>query len=158
VPLVLRARGLAPARVDWPVHHVDLLPTLLELAGLPAPTGAAGIALGPALRGETAPPASRDIYVDVGSEVSAYRGDVFVRARFGEDLAGAAEGSRDAFRWDADGGWRPIAAPADLAALAARHADARAPLRFAPELDRVDEEHLRALGYLEPEAKRSQDR
>ena len=34
VPLVLWAEPLAPARLDAPVRHVDILPTMLEAAGL----------------------------------------------------------------------------------------------------------------------------
>jgi arylsulfatase len=43
VPLVIRGEGVAPARrLDVPVHHVDLMPTLLELLGVPVPDGLAG--------------------------------------------------------------------------------------------------------------------
>lgn len=37
VPLLLRVPGLSPARVASPVSLVDVLPTLVELAGLPRP-------------------------------------------------------------------------------------------------------------------------
>ena len=36
VPLVLWARELTPARIDSPVQHVDVLPTMLEAAGIDA--------------------------------------------------------------------------------------------------------------------------
>ena len=36
VPLVLWARELTPARIDSPVRHVDVLPTMLEAAGIDA--------------------------------------------------------------------------------------------------------------------------
>ena len=50
VPFLVRAPGLAPGRHRDPVGHVDVLPTLLELAGLPVPEGLRGTALGPLLR------------------------------------------------------------------------------------------------------------
>jgi arylsulfatase len=55
VPFVLVAPGLRPGRSPQLVHHVDVLPTLLDLLGLDPP--------------------------DVGDEVSAYRGDRFERLR-----------------------------------------------------------------------------
>jgi arylsulfatase len=79
VPFLLRAPGLPPGRRREVVHHVDILPTLLDLAGLPAPAEARGIALGPALRGETSFP-ERTVFCDVGAEVGAYRRDLFLRA------------------------------------------------------------------------------
>ncbi|MBW2288365.1 MAG: sulfatase [Deltaproteobacteria bacterium] len=45
VPLILRAPGLTPERRDDLVSHVDIAPTLLELAGLRASSDASGVAL-----------------------------------------------------------------------------------------------------------------
>ena len=54
VPLVLWAPGrIAPLRSDALVESIDLLPTLLELAGVPVPRGLQGRSLGRLLRGET---------------------------------------------------------------------------------------------------------
>lgn len=57
VPLVIRPPGgLAEgAEIEAMVQHVDLVPTLLTAAGLPARDGLAGRDLGPLLRGETLP-------------------------------------------------------------------------------------------------------
>jgi arylsulfatase A-like enzyme len=52
VPLIVRAPGVAPGRVvDRPVELVDLMPTLLEMAGLPSNSEAQGKSLVPLLRG-----------------------------------------------------------------------------------------------------------
>jgi choline-sulfatase len=54
VPLILWAPGrIAPLRSDALVESIDLLPTLLELVGVPVPRGVQGRSLGPVLRGET---------------------------------------------------------------------------------------------------------
>jgi arylsulfatase len=153
VPFLLRAPGLAAQRIAAPVHHVDLLPTLLELVGLPQPPGAAGVALGPGLRGEAALPGDRDLFVDVGAEVSLYRGDTFLRARLGDDLGPVQQGSRQAFRWQSGSVWQPIEPSPELAHRAEQYAAERAVLRRAPPLGSDDEARLRALGYLEPEAR-----
>jgi len=53
VPLMLRGPGIAPGtRIDDTVGLVDLLPTALDLLGVPVPNGLqpAGVSLGPALR------------------------------------------------------------------------------------------------------------
>lgn len=53
VPLIIWAPGrVAPRRSDALVESIDLLPTLLELAGVPVPRGLQGRSLGPILRGE----------------------------------------------------------------------------------------------------------
>ncbi len=58
VPLILRAPGVAAGRVvDHAAQTIDLAPTLLELAGVPAPPAMEGRSLLPALRGER--PAAR---------------------------------------------------------------------------------------------------
>ncbi len=45
VPLVVRGPGVAPARVATPVSLVDVVPTILEVAGVPIPTTIAGRSL-----------------------------------------------------------------------------------------------------------------
>ncbi len=57
VPLVL-AGGRVPRgrRLDWPVSHLHLMPTLLEAAGLPALPGADGRSLWRAVSGRRADP------------------------------------------------------------------------------------------------------
>ncbi len=45
VPLVLWGKGIAPGRDDRPARHVDLVPTILGLLGLPAPAGLPGRSL-----------------------------------------------------------------------------------------------------------------
>ncbi len=45
VPLVIAAPGLAPGVVEIPVSLVDVMPTLLELAGVPAVAGLSGRSL-----------------------------------------------------------------------------------------------------------------
>jgi arylsulfatase A-like enzyme len=37
VPLILHGTGVSPGAVDAPVAHVDITPTILDLAGVPAP-------------------------------------------------------------------------------------------------------------------------
>jgi arylsulfatase A-like enzyme len=62
VPLVIAAPdGLGAGRtVDEQVRGVDLLPTILDLAGLPSPGGLDGVSLVPAMRGRSGevPPAA----------------------------------------------------------------------------------------------------
>jgi len=51
VPLVIRAPGFTPRRVNELVRQVDVLPTVLELVGLSIPSALAGRSLVQALRG-----------------------------------------------------------------------------------------------------------
>lgn len=55
VPLVMRVPGVAARVVDAPVSLVDVMPTLLDLAGVEGPPGMNGRTLGPALRGGSIP-------------------------------------------------------------------------------------------------------
>jgi arylsulfatase A-like enzyme len=57
VPFVIRAPGIAPRRVADVVRTVDLMPTVLDLAGLPVPHQAVGRSLRDALEGAALPSA-----------------------------------------------------------------------------------------------------
>jgi arylsulfatase A-like enzyme len=57
IPLIVRGPGIVPARVTaTPVMNTDWLPTLLELAGAPAPTGLDGKSFARLLRGDPVEP------------------------------------------------------------------------------------------------------
>jgi arylsulfatase A-like enzyme len=148
VPLLLRAPGLPPGRRRDPVHHVDVAPTLLELAGLPVPPDARGLALGPHLRSGSPLP-ERLLFCDVGTDVSAYAGDRFLRASR-SDPRQPFQFSQQ--RWDGGDRWEPMASvPEDLARLDAYLARSER-MRPIPEtLSESDRARLRALGYLDEE-------
>jgi N-sulfoglucosamine sulfohydrolase len=77
VPLVIRWPGQVPARVasDAMVSLVDLAPTLLQAAGLPALPDTSGRALQPLWRGE--PADSRDrVFVERERHANVRRGDL----------------------------------------------------------------------------------
>jgi arylsulfatase A-like enzyme len=59
VPLVVRAPALGAARYAGVTRSIDVLPTLLGLAGVPVPSGAGGVDLSAALRRRVAPRALR---------------------------------------------------------------------------------------------------
>ena len=52
VPLMIWLPGVPARRIAAPVEHVDVLPTLLDLLGMPVPPGTAGQSLVPLLLGE----------------------------------------------------------------------------------------------------------
>ncbi len=54
-PLLMRAPGIEPGRVGEVVRLVDVLPTALDLLGVPLPPAREGTSLLPALRGQSAP-------------------------------------------------------------------------------------------------------
>ncbi len=156
VPLILRAPGLSPERRSEVVSHVDILPTLLELAGLPVPEAISGVALGPVLRdGEPLP--DRYVYCDNGSQLSAYRDDTFTYLVFAEDAweVSSAEETTVATRsqplqWQGD--WRgktwkkipPQPLPPEIQRYIAR-------VRKMERLPPAEEEfirQLRSMGYV----------
>ena len=55
VPLIVRGPGgfVGPKMIEAPVSHMDLFPTVCELAGIPAPAWLQGKSLLPLVRGET---------------------------------------------------------------------------------------------------------
>jgi len=62
VPLMIRGPGIAPGRVEAPVSHIDVVPTLLDLLGRPAPGSLPGRSLGPSLADTRCAP-GRDVFV-----------------------------------------------------------------------------------------------
>ncbi len=56
VPMLVRAPGGVTAEIDAPVSHLDIMPTILELAGLDAPEDLDGFSLMHSLRTGEAPP------------------------------------------------------------------------------------------------------
>lgn len=63
IPLIVRAPGGKPRVVDTPVSLVDVMPTLLDLAGVTGPVGMNGVSLAPTIHGEAAP--ARPILVEL---------------------------------------------------------------------------------------------
>ena len=148
IPLVLRAPGLAPGRRTEPVHHVDVAPTLLELAGLAVPADARGLALGPFLQEARLIP-ERLLFCDVGDDVSAYAADRFLRASRA-DKRKPFEFS--AQRWNAARRWEPIPSEAGDQAKLDAYLALHPRMHPIPEtLSEADRARLRALGYLDDE-------
>jgi tetratricopeptide (TPR) repeat protein len=145
VPFIVVAPGLEPGRSQELVHHVDVLPTLLELLGVERPAGEAGLPLGRYWRDGRVLP-ERVLYTDVGDEVSAYQGDRFERLRMDEYRE-----TNEAFRWSADTGWEPAETQSSLHETLAGYAAQSAPIEPTAAPDAAEQERLRALGYLEPE-------
>jgi arylsulfatase len=154
VPFLLRAPGLEPGRADALVSHVDVMPTLLELAGLAVPEGLSGLPLGPYLR-EGRPLPERIVYCDVGWELGAYGGDGFLRlatpsSPWSTDPGHVTRPPEVGFRyeWPSDGSWSLRGRELDVPEPIARYAIEAVPMRRAtsPEADELD--RLRALGYV----------
>jgi arylsulfatase A-like enzyme len=163
VPFVIAAPGVAPERIDSVVGHVDLAPTLLELAGLDPLEDSTGVSLVPLMRGDQALP-PRSIISDIGHELGVYDADGFLIVKvirpdgFAAPLADAREAIReqrlDWQRFDkvlSDGrvSWqkRPDARlPDAVRDYVSREVSPVAARAMSDE----DVERLRALGYLPP--------
>lgn len=57
IPLIVHLPGAAPRVVTTPVSLADVMPTILDLVGVQAPTGMNGLSLAPAIRGTGDAPA-----------------------------------------------------------------------------------------------------
>ncbi len=158
VPLILRAPGLLPGRRGETVHHVDIAPTLLALAGLAPDENASGVDLG-ALLGT--PPQSlpkRYVYTDIGSEVSAYHDAGLVRVTGVEEpLKPTEERGTGAtplwlqYRWQPGAAWELDRSPQRRPRELEIYLEGAVPESRTPSLELDTIERLRALGYGVPE-------
>ncbi len=161
VPLVFAHPALAgvPRRIAAPAAGVDLLPTLLDAAGVAAPAGGDGVSLLPLLlERESAPAlaaelARRSRLSELGPLVALRRGaHKLIRARDGSseelyDLARDGREARARRAGDAAPSWRaPLAA--ELEARLRREGP-RAGSAAPAEAEADFEARLRALGYVE---------
>ena len=151
VPFLLRAATLEPGRRAEIVHHVDVLPTLLDLAGLAIPDDARGVALGPIVRFEEALPA-RQVYCDIGSQLSAYTEQGFVQIHdlegaWGKGLGGGAP-AWERFAWKPGYPWRLLErGRGQLPDEIREYASTAEKMDRLPPPDPAVIEQLRALGY-----------
>jgi arylsulfatase A-like enzyme len=153
VPLILRAPGLVPAgqRIGSDVGLIDVMPTLLDLLGLPLPGRTEGRSLVPLLRGDDGSNAPA-LFADVGDKVAVRHGGLkwIVDEKTGSaevfDLASDPKETRSVL------GTRAL--PREPAAWLAEFRRLCPRTGPAPPVggDRIDpavRDKLRALGYLE---------
>lgn len=155
IPLVVRMPGADTGRrVDRVVSLVDVMPTVLGLAGAPAPKGVQGEDLGPILSGGTLPGAG----AAYSSGVKWRPGLRSVRTRDAKMLE-SSKGNHLLFDLESDPGETVSASSpekqAQLERLLAEHARR---LESGPSfetqaatMDAATAERLRALGYLDDE-------
>jgi arylsulfatase A-like enzyme len=165
VPLVVRWTGrIAPGRaVREPVGLVDVVPTLLELMGLPAESGLAGRSFAAALRGDAPLDAERPVFLyrrhyepPETAEVRVLGAQDGVRVGRWKWVEGDRDGTRLLFDLERDpaetrnqAALEPARA-AELSALLARWREGHgAKLATSRPLREEEVEKLRALGYVQ---------
>lgn len=153
VPLVIAGPGVAPRVVPDQVRIVDVMPTVLDLAGVPVPAGTQGASLLPAMRGEK-------------TSLLAFSESWYPRFHYGwSELKAVRDGrfkfilapTRELYDVSADPGETKNLAASDparadtmeraLRALVAQTSRESAP-RAPQAVDAATEQRLRALGYV----------
>jgi arylsulfatase A-like enzyme len=161
VPLLLSGAGMPRGRrVSAAVGLVDVMPTVLELAGLPGPSGLHGRSLVPLLRGETVP--SRPLVAEVRGLVIRPMAPTNTRAVWLGDhkvIRDLAAGRWEVYDLPSDPGeqFDRVSSDGAVVAEAARvlawyETLERGPDRSPatpPVLDPDTREQLRALGYVD---------
>ena len=153
VPLMIKLPGL-PARgrrVASPVQHIDLMPTLLDIAGIPIPSGARGRSVRPALE-------------DTGPlpETSIYSESLSPRYHFGwSELYALTDGRYRLIRAPRDELYDLSSDPGELTSISDERPQVRTAMRRALEdviadaqvdapvaVSNEDRQKLAALGYV----------
>lgn len=154
VPFLIEAPGALPkgVRVETPVSLVDLLPTVLRLAGVDPPAGVEGADLGPLIRGKGAP--SRPVYAESYLPRLQFRFSELTLLRRGAlKLVDAPSPELFDLRQDPGesrnlhGGHPDGASLAEELAAFVRSGDTGASDRASGGLDAEAEARLRSLGY-----------
>jgi arylsulfatase A-like enzyme len=159
IPLIIRAPRLGGGRVaPAPVSLIDIMPTVLDLTGVPTTAPMQGISLVPALRGQALPQRTLFAEADFSGQLVALRdgphkfttrGRPGSRALF--DLAGDAGETRNLCK-SSDCGTYASAVRAwqrEMKGQRDRLAAPAAPAAPTAVLDERAQERLRALGYEE---------
>ena len=154
VPFIIVAPELEARREAAWVSHVDVAPTLLELAGAGGLEESSGVSLASLLRGDDELEA-RVLYCDTEGEAAAYTPEGVVRALGGAAFAVPSPGNASlqiiGMHEKAPGVWRPKEASAETVEALTRYLGDAAPLVAADAMAPEHVEQLRALGYLDPE-------
>ena len=160
VPLVLRFPGRVPAgrRIPDRARLLDVMPTVLELLGVPAPAGLQGRSLVPLLRADAAPAPALPAVSEYSNRAI---GRTYESVRDGDAAYIVDRGAEQLFDLRSDPAEQrnlAASAPPSLATLRGelgrwREACAALAARLGPsgpggELDAQTAERLRALGYL----------
>lgn len=148
VPLILAGPGIVPRRIAGVSSHVDIAPTLLELAGLPGIDAPSGISLASVLDGKGSLP-DRQVVSDVGHELSAYDEEGYVTVK----VLGNGRLDWQRFEVAREGGGYQRARKAEGGLPPFLRAYVAAEVPVVPALAMSDEDlsRLQALGYLPPE-------
>jgi len=154
VPLIVAAPGLEPARLSGTVSHVDIAPTLLSLAGLPAFDRASGQSLVDGVRGKELPQ-DRLVFCDTDGETAVYGSGSWTRLG-GPRASDNPEGQQhpvwaESVQQSSEGKWRPSEPDESALGILDRYLDRRTPLVAAAPMEPQHIEELRALGYVDPE-------
>ena len=143
VPLIVKGPSIGPATIDAPVSHVDVAPTVLDLAGIAVPPRIDGTSLARPL------PASRALYFEA-LDASLTRGWAPLRGvvQDGWKYIDLPEAELYDLGHDPREQTNLAARDAHAAALK-RSLDALSPAATAPhaELDGAAADRLRSLGY-----------
>jgi arylsulfatase A-like enzyme len=154
VPLIFKGPGIpAGVTADEPVSHVDIVPTILDLAGMPAEKRLPGMSLEPIFRNPDLDSEPRLLFSVLESR--RYRWDAVIHGPWKLHLVGDQKN-----QWlsdlDQDPGETKNAAAGNykiikplIHAIEARKSRAVAPsVSGDPAMDRQREEELRAIGYI----------